>query len=42
MKYIRELLDLSPQVNNGDFVLNLTAGVAESNAAARWWKLVLS
>ena len=33
-KYIRELLDLPTQVNKGDFVLNLAAGVAESNAAA--------
>jgi hypothetical protein len=33
-KYIRELLDLPTQVNKGDFVLNLTAGVSESNAAA--------
>ena len=33
-KYIRELLDLPSQVNKGDFVLNLAAGVAESNAAA--------
>jgi len=31
-KYIRELLDLPTQVNKGDFVLNLAAGVAESNA----------
>ena len=31
-KYIRELLDLPAQVNKGDFVLNLTAGVSDRNA----------
>ncbi|HEY8665871.1 MAG TPA: hypothetical protein VIL86_04355, partial [Tepidisphaeraceae bacterium] len=34
MKYIKDLLDLPTQVNKGDFVLNLAAGVAQSNAAA--------
>jgi hypothetical protein len=33
-KYIRELLDLPLQVNKGDFVLNLAAGVSDSNATA--------
>lgn len=33
-KYIKDLLDLPTQVNKGDFVLNLAAGVSESNAAA--------
>ena len=33
-RYIRELLDLPAQVNKGDFVLNLAAGVSQSNAAA--------
>ena len=33
-KYIRDLLDLPAQVNKGDFVLNLAAGVSDSNAAA--------
>jgi len=33
-KYIRELLDLPPQVSKGDFVLNLAAGVSASNASA--------
>ena len=33
-KYIRDLLDLPTQVNKGDFVLNLAAGVSQSNAAA--------
>ncbi len=33
-KYICELLDLPTQVNKGDFVLNLAAGVADANAAA--------
>jgi len=32
-EYIRELLDLPSQVNKGDFVLNLAAGVAEKNAS---------
>mgnify|MGYP006283586125 CR=1 FL=1 len=32
-EYIRELLDLPAQVNKGDFVLNLAAGVAERNAS---------
>jgi hypothetical protein len=32
--YIRELLDLPGQVSKGDLVLNLTAGVADANAAA--------
>lgn len=31
-KYIHELLDLPPQVHKGDFVLNLAAGVSDSNA----------
>lgn len=34
MKYIKDLLDLPPQVNKGDFVLNLAAGVSESNATS--------
>lgn len=34
MKLISELLDLPQQVNKGDFVLNLTAGVSDANAAA--------
>src|SRR5450432_3681700 len=34
MKYIKDLLDLPTQVNKGDFVLNLAAGVADANAAA--------
>lgn len=34
MTYIRELLDLPTQVNKGDFVLNLAAGVSDANAAA--------
>lgn len=34
MKYIRDLLDLPEQVNKGDFVLNLAAGVSDTNAAA--------
>jgi hypothetical protein len=33
-KLIRDLLDLPPQVSKGDFVLNLAAGVSQSNAAA--------
>ncbi len=33
-RYIRELLDLPTQVNKGDFVLNLAAGVSDANAAA--------
>jgi hypothetical protein len=33
-KYIKDLLDLPAQVNKGDFVLNLAAGVSQSNAAA--------
>jgi hypothetical protein len=33
-EYIRELLDLPSQVSKGDFVLNLSAGVSEDNAAA--------
>ena len=33
-KYIRELLEIPTQVNKGDFVLNLAAGVSEDNAAA--------
>lgn len=32
-EYIRELLDLPAQVNKGDFVLNLAAGVADKNAS---------
>lgn len=32
-EYIRELLDLPAQVNKGDFVLNLAAGVSEKNAS---------
>lgn len=32
--YIRELLDLPTQVNKGDFVLNLAAGVSDANATA--------
>ena len=31
--YIRELLDLPSQVDKGDFVLNLTAGVSARNAS---------
>ncbi len=31
-EYIRELLDLPPQVSKGDFVLNLSAGVSANNA----------
>lgn len=31
-EYIRELLDLPSQVNKGDFVLNLAAGVSDKNA----------
>ncbi len=34
IKYIKELLDLPMQVNKGDFVLNLAAGVSDANAAA--------
>ena len=34
MKLIADLLDLPTQVNKGDFVLNLAAGVSQSNAAA--------
>lgn len=34
MKFIRDLLDLPMQVNKGDFVLNLAAGVSDANAAA--------
>ena len=34
MKYIKDIFDLPTQVNKGDFVLNLAAGVAQSNAAA--------
>lgn len=34
MKYIKDLLDLPAQVNKGDFVLNLAAGVSDTNAAA--------
>ena len=33
-QYIRDLLDLPAQVNKGDFVLNLTAGVSSANAPA--------
>ncbi len=33
-KYIRELLEIPSQVNKGDFVLNLAAGVSDDNAAA--------
>ena len=33
-KYIKDLLDLPAQVNKGDFVLNLAAGVAQANATA--------
>ena len=33
-KYIRELIDLPTQVNKGDFVLNLSAGVKQNNATA--------
>jgi len=33
-KYIKDLLDLPTQVNKGDFVLNLAAGVADANASA--------
>jgi hypothetical protein len=32
-RYIRELLDLPAQVNKGDFVLNLAAGVSDANSA---------
>jgi hypothetical protein len=34
MTLIKDLLDLPPQVSKGDFVLNLAAGVSQSNAAA--------
>ena len=34
IKYIKDLLDLPAQVNKGDFVLNLAAGVSDANAAA--------
>ncbi len=32
-RYIRDLLELPTQVNKGDFVLNLAAGVTDANAA---------
>jgi hypothetical protein len=34
VKLISDLLDLPQQVNKGDFVLNLSAGVSDANAAA--------
>ncbi len=34
MKLISELLDVPTQVNKGDFVLNLAAGVSDANASA--------
>ena len=34
IKLVSELLDLPQQVNKGDFVLNLAAGVADANASA--------
>jgi hypothetical protein len=33
-KYIRDILDLPTQVNKGDFVLNLAAGVSDENSSA--------
>jgi hypothetical protein len=33
-KYIKDIFDLPTQVNKGDFVLNLAAGVSQSNATA--------
>jgi len=41
-RYIKDLLSLPTQVNKGDFVLNLTAGVSDANAAETLRKYVVT